>query len=149
MTHNYALERPTFNENYRSPYVCMLQLHRKCGETLKERDKKRWEDFIVHFLDHGQLRVRSCRHLYLHFVHTFLILFTVHIRIHVYTPYRAVATTKPAWTTKVCMLLRNGYLYWKHCWHYKKWKSIEVLNPWPICMHKPLEKCTCYWLKYV
>jgi hypothetical protein len=29
---------------------------KKCGETLKERDKQRWEDFIVHFLDHGQLQ---------------------------------------------------------------------------------------------
>lgn len=36
--------------------LCLL-LGRKCGETLKEKDKKRWEDFIVHFLDHGQLQV--------------------------------------------------------------------------------------------
>jgi hypothetical protein len=30
-------------------------MFRKCGETLKEKDKTRWEDFIVYFLDHGQL----------------------------------------------------------------------------------------------
>jgi hypothetical protein len=29
---------------------------KKCGETLKEKDKYRWEDFIVYFLDHGQLQ---------------------------------------------------------------------------------------------
>ena len=37
--------------------VLYLLDHRKCGETLKEKDKKRWEDFVLHFLDHGQLQV--------------------------------------------------------------------------------------------
>ena len=35
-------------------WICVS---RKCGETLKDKDKTRWEDFIVCFLDHGQLQV--------------------------------------------------------------------------------------------
>lgn len=82
------------------PYVHMLQLRRKCGETLKEKDKKRWEDFIVHFLDHGQLRVRIYMQALAHAHCLWLCQQYVELSTCI-TLHRTVPTNKPAWTTKV------------------------------------------------